>query len=340
MTSYGFKLLLTNLYIGQGQKPQDFGGTGYLDLLVADVEAAMERRAAALSVADDQAPKPLEESTSEGEDANPETDEEQAIPTEAQVEPSQPSSPADLSASEDIVDSQDDDAADTGDDVGVAKPKHASVVRLEKVQRLKSGVLLHTQYGLVGDHHLAVDPDAKKIDTDLRELATTRLYRAVLIAPPAGLNAFLAVEVISRSHAAAQLPRRLHQGAQGHRLKLRPKGPVVDKPSLDDLLENGGVQEVELYKTSFAADSSHPDDPEQVTVKIKVGTSSSKSSDLINRIKGWPLFNRNNEADGEGEAPKTKIRASEEADALAGILWAEIADVGWDDTKEIGRAHV
>ncbi|MFF2822630.1 hypothetical protein ACFVRV_06205 [Arthrobacter koreensis] len=305
MTSYGFKLLLTHLHVGQGHKKQDFGATGYLNLVVQDVTAAMDRRKAALA------------QTAEAAEHSPTADDAERSATSVDD--------ADLSAREDVVSS----ARDGEEDDSTSKPKRDSVVRLEKVVRLKSGVLLHTQYGVVGDHHLAVDPEAKKTDTDLRNLATTRLYRAVLIAPQSGDNAFLAVEVISRSNAGAQLPRRLHQAAVGHKYKLRTRGPVVDKPSLDDLMKNGGVQEVELYKTSFAADGAHPEPPEQVTVNIKLGASATKNARLLERIKTWPLFARKDSAE-DGTTP---VSASDEADAVAGILWEDFAELGWDDTK-------
>jgi hypothetical protein len=316
LTSYGFKLLKIELHEGQGHYAFDFGKTKYLSKAHEDVTAAIQRRKDAL--------------------------EAQALQEEEQ--PDQADSAVDEAGNALLVSS--DDVVDDDSPGTLSKAaKKLSVVRFESVERLKSAILLNIRYGIVGDHDKAVDPEDKEPDADLQRLATTRPYRAVLIAPPKGTTGFLAVEVIGRSHAGAQLHRRLHQAAIGHKYKLRPLGPVADETAVKELLEHGLVEEVELVKTFIPSDSTTPRVAEGVVLTFKIGSKTSAERSMFGLVRKWNFFRgkeaagplREDDVEDDGEASTEPAEAgpnpSAEANALAAILWKDLSAVTFDNAK-------
>ncbi|POH67626.1 hypothetical protein C3B61_06950 [Cryobacterium zongtaii] len=226
-------------------------------------------------------------------------------------------------ASDDVVESPDDATLPANI---AAKPP--AVVRVDETWRLRSGLLMQIQYGIVGDHNRAVDPQGMRADADLTGLATTRPYRALLITPEDGTVGFLAVEVISRSHAGGDLPRRLHNAAHGHNLKLRVQGPVADAAAVRDLVRRGRVKEVELIKTIVTSDAGTPTTRRvKLTFPIAVGASEAKR--ILSRVTGWL-------PDSSGQGVTEPIDAAEEAAALAAILWHDAESLAFDTA----RVHV
>lgn len=319
MPSYGFKLLEIQLFRGRGQKPLDFGAPDgdtknpetaqitlpYLDLLLKDFAPVDET----------EAPE-SEEGTSMG-DAS--TDEK--------------SSEDDAQANEETVETVamgSDDVVGEDPDSGIPEEegrKQLAVVRVKSAVRYQGAVLLDTVYGIVGDHALAVDPEGKKDDTDLTSLATTRHYRALVIAPTSGKNGLLAVEVVSRSHAGGRLPSRLHAGAKGHNFKVRTFGAIADDESVRNLMKDGRIREVNLFQTLPSSDSSQSTTiPAKITFTI--GAGSTEETSLRKRLTHWLPTKEN-------KAKKDKPVAADEAKALASYLWPKLAESAAFETAEV-----
>lgn len=182
---------------------------------------------------------------------------------------------------------------------------------------------------MVGDHEKGVDPEGKKKDADLKKLATTRSYRVMVIAPSKGTTGFLAVEVISRSHAAKHIPRRLFQAAQDHRYKIKPFGPIADEGAVKKLVEEGSVKEVQLFKTFVPSDSQTPV-AEDVVLTFKIGHKKSHVASILQRVSSWLPKSADSSSDNEEESP---LDPSEEAHSLAAILWSDLEDTQFDDVK-------
>lgn len=310
MVSYGFKLIEIQLYRDRGQKKLNFGfpdgekaepRVHYLDRLMADFGPEPE-------VAEGGDPKDGPASADSPEVAEVEGGE--------QVE---------------VVDMHSDDvvAEESDEEVPVEEGrKQLAVVRVQDAVRYRNAVLLNTVYGIVGDHSLAVDPEGKQADTDLTRLATTRHYRAFVIAPDEGINGFLAVETVSRSHPAGRLPRRLHNGAKGHNLKIRTFGAVADEVSVKNLMDDARIREVALSQTVPSADSSRPS-----TIKAKltfsIGKGSVEEDTLRKRFQGWIPTKANKEK-------KNKPTAEQEAKELASYLWPKLAEsVQFNDVEAL-----
>ncbi|WP_427118322.1 hypothetical protein [Pseudarthrobacter scleromae] len=224
--------------------------------------------------------------------------------------------------SEDVV-------AEDEPDAGAADSnrKPLAVVRVESAERFRGAVLLSTAYGIVGDHRWAIDPEGIRADADLRRLATTRVYRALVIAPPAGACGFLAVEVISRSHAAGRLPSRLRQGAKDHVFKMRTFGAVADDESVKELMTGARIPEVRLFQTVPDADSVGSTTV-PATLTFKIGKGSAEEESLRERLMPW-LPTKKNKAKKEKPDPRA------EANSLVSWLWPAIADDANFDTAEV-----
>ncbi|AQX81430.1 hypothetical protein BWO91_17005 [Plantibacter flavus] len=173
-------------------------------------------------------------------------------------------------------------------------------------------------YGIVGDHSRAVDPDGVLDDADLTKLATTRNYRALIVAPEKGVNGFLAVEVISRSHAAARLTSRLWQGAKNHTFKLRTFGAVADDASIRDLMNGARIPEVSLFQTVTGADTAHSTTV-PATLTFKIGKGSAEEESLLSRLLPWLPTKAN-------KAKQDKPDPAAEANSLASWLWPQVAE--------------
>ncbi|TFD57999.1 hypothetical protein E3T43_07050 [Cryobacterium sp. Hh7] len=299
MATYGFKLLRVQLYNGRGHTEVNFGPKGephYLDRVAGDIANQQERRV-------------LEEKQ------------------RAETAASGSVNAVDAETGQDIYIAADDVV--TGTDAASlpinVSEKPAAVVRIDDFWRLRSALLMQIQYGIVGDHDRAVDPQGKIADADLRGLATTRPYRALLITPEEGTVGFLAVEVISRSHAGTDLARRLHNAAHGHNLKLRAQGPVADDAAVKDLVNQGRVKEVELFKTIVTSDASTPT-MRKVKVTFPIAVGASEAAGILKRVKTWLPRN-------SGSADKNPINAAEEAKVLASILWKDAALLAFDDAR-------
>lgn len=296
MTSYGFKLLKTELVEGNGRKAQDFAGTAFLDRVSSDIAASIERSIALMAV----------------------HDEKDSLGPVSQQHSGESTKVTSIVSNEDVI--------DEGEATSLKKTrKPPAVVRFEAVIPYKSALLLRLQYGLVGDHEKAVDPTGKTNDTDLTKLATTRPYRAVLITPITGNTAFLAVEVISRSHVGGELPRRLYQAAQGHKYKLRPRGPVADAHAVKKLMTEGQIKEVQLIKTAFLSDSGSPITRDMV-MTFKFKGSGAENENMLKVVRNWVKFKRN-------AADKKAIKPADEAKSLASILWKDAAALEFDDAR-------
>ncbi|PZF11807.1 hypothetical protein DEI98_06720 [Curtobacterium sp. MCLR17_034] len=301
MPSYGFKLLEIKLFRGRGQTALEFGGPdgkstpskSYLDLLVDDFAGRTR---------EDAATPPAGAGTARDNGA---------VVEEVKL------------GSEDVV-AQDAESGIPEEDEG---NRELAVVRIKSAIRYQEAVLLDTVYGIVGDHALAIDPAGEREDTDLTRLATTRHYRALVIAPSSGKNGLLAVEVVSRSHAGSRLPSRLHAGARGHNFKIRTFGAVADEESVRNLMKGGRIREVNLYQTLPSTDSSQSKTiPAKITFSIGAGSAEEKS--LKDRLTGWLPTKEN-------KAKKQKPVAADEAKALATFLWPKIADTGKFETAEV-----
>ena len=294
MAKYGFKLLKVVLRNGRGQTNQDFGATGqshYLDQVLADIEKLKIERT-------------TEESANVG-----------AVPATVSLE----SGEHVTIIGDDVVTTESESLPE-----GVQK-RPDSVVRIDDAIPFNSALLLKIQYGIVGDHSLAADPTGERADVDLTGLATTRPYRAMIIAPESGENGFLAVEVISRSHAAADLPRRLFNAADGHNRKLKTLGPVADSAAVRELVREGHVTSVELIKSIVTTDQGTPViRPVKMIFPIAVGMSVADS--ILARVKSW-VPGRNPAEDAEPISP------ADEAKAIASLLWSDAAELAFDDAR-------
>lgn len=226
----------------------------------------------------------------------------------------------------------DDVVADEGDAGGIAGTQKAlAVVRVDSAVRYHSAVLLETVYGIVGDHSRGIDPEGINPDTDLTKLATTRPYRALLIAPAHGTNGFLAVEVISRAHAGGRLPSRLHQAVRGHNFKIRTFGAVADDASVADLMNGARIPEVKLFKTVSSEDSATARTMKAV-VTISIGKGSPEEDSLRSKLLPW-LPTKANKAKAEKPDP------AHEAHELATWLWPAVDDVDFENAEVLVEGH-
>jgi hypothetical protein len=294
MAKYGFKLLKVVLRNGRGQANQDFGPSGephYLDRVIADVAKMKRDRDSEELVRGD-----------EGGSATVDLDSGEHITI----------------VGDDVI------TTDTESLPEGVQGRPESVVRIEEAIAYKSGLLLKIMYGIVGDHSLAADPTGERADVDLRGLATTRAYRAMIIAPPSGENGFLAVEVISRSHAAADLPRRLFNAADGHNRKLKTLGPVADAAAVRELVREGRVTSVELIKSivpSDAASAGH----QNVKMVFPIAAGMSAADSILSRVRGW--------IPSRSSADDATLDPATEARAIASILWSDAAELAFDDAR-------
>jgi hypothetical protein len=233
-----------------------------------------------------------------------------------------------IASAEDVVDSNEDSHSLRNGS------KRQSLVRFEEANRLKQGVLLRIQYGVVGDHDKGVDPEGIKRDADLKKLATTRPYRVLIVAPPEGGTGFMAVEVISRSHAGAQISRRLRQAAVGHELRIKPIGPVADEVAVKKLVEEGSVKEVQLFKTFIPGDSTTPG-AEDVVLTFTIGEKKSQAALILQQAIKWLPKKKTTPAGASAEASgeEEMLDPSAEAHTLAAILWSDLANTDFDDVK-------
>lgn len=304
VASYGFKLIEIQLFRGRARTALEFGapdGPGkpsYLDLLVEDVRA-------------ESAPA-VSSSPGQLDDAGP----GQVDQADGEVE---------------LVDVHSDDivAEDVDEQVPVGEGhRQLAVVRLKGAKRLQGALLLDTVYGIVGDHSLAVDPLGRKADTDLHDLATTRHYRALIIAPSHGKNGLLAVEVIARSHAGARLGSRLFAAAQGrHSFKIRTFGAVADDEAIRDLMNGARIPEVRLFQTVASEDSATPRTM-RATLTFSIGKGSPEETSLRKRVAPW-LPTRANKAKDKKPNPAA------EANSLASWLWPAVAKDVEFETAEV-----
>ncbi len=230
-----------------------------------------------------------------------------------------------VSGDEDPVEGNEDVVA--GDESGtLRKKKPDAVVQFEGSTRYRNALLIRLQYGIVGDHDYGVDPTGQSLDVDLKKRATTRHYRAVLITPDEGEAGFLAVEAISRSNPGSDLPRRLHQAADGHTYKLRTLGTVADEPSIKALMRDGHVDFVELIKSATDEDATYPI-PVDAVLRFKLGAKSSYGDDILGHVRSWV----SNWIDKKED--KKAINPTEEARDLASILWKGTKDLGFDTAR-------
>jgi hypothetical protein len=318
LASYGFKLIKIELRHGLRHARVDFGNAKYLDRVLGDVNAAKKRREEALRV--------IEEA-------------EQDAAAVGVVEPLKSftqdatTGVVTIASAEDVVDGNEDSTT-------VQKAsKRQSLVRFEDAKRLKQAVLLSIQYGVVGDHDKAVDPEGLKRDADLKKLATTRPYRVLIIAPPAGEYGFMAVEVISRSHAAGQMSRRLKQAALDHEFRIKPMGPVADEVAVKKLVEDGAVKEVQLFKTFIPGDSTTPG-AEDVVLTFNIGEKKSQAALILQQAIKWlPKKKPSKTAAQEVNDDEAALDPSAEAHTLAAILWSDLADIDFDDVKVKVTGH-
>lgn len=298
MATYGFKLLEITLHRNTGRTQLDFGKpkadddseTHYLDRVIADFAGVV-----AIEPASDE--------------TDPEEDNENEDGEVEEVE----------IGSEDVVANEEQDSGIPDTDA-----KRLAVVRIDSAVRYRGAVLLTTIYGIVGDHERAVDPDGKQEDADLTKLATTRTYRALLIAPDEGKTGFLAVEVISRSHAASRLASRLHQGAKNHPFRIRTHGAVADDEAVRDLMHGARIPQVRLFQTLPSEDAATSRTIPAV-ITFKIGKGSPEEDSLRDRVKGWLPTKANKKRNAEAEEHE-KLSAQNEANALASWLWPAIAD--------------
>ena len=307
MAAYGFKLLEIQLRRGNGRTSLDFGAPDgekkpprhYLDLVVADFGVTPEVEAVV---------------EAEAAEAAQNDDLEQVGTVEI--------------GSDDVV------AEDPDDETPGEGSKQLAVVRIESAQRYKGAALLYTVYGLVGDHALAVDPSGVQADTDLKKLATTRHYRALIIAPESGKNGFLAVEVVSRSHAGSRLASRLLAGAKGHNYKIKTFGAVADDDAVRDLANATRISKVTLFQTVPSEDSARPRTiPAQLTFTI--GKGSPEEVKLKDFVKRWipTLANKKREA-------KDQPIPREEAKELATWLWPKLGkEVDFETAEVVVTGH-
>ncbi|MCX8455338.1 hypothetical protein [Paenarthrobacter ureafaciens] len=325
MASYGFKLIKIELREGQRQPIMDFGECQYLQRVHEDVTAAIKRREEALA-AEEKARKAAESAVDAAESSPAEDGAASASTPSDQDETLM----KDEVTGEVAVASSDDVINEAEDEPSLDKTaKKVSVVRFEESIALKQAVLLRVQYGKVGDHEKGVDPEGRKKDTDLKKLATTRSYRIMLIAPPQGSTGFLAAEVISRSHAAKQIPRRLFQAARDHRFKIKPFGPIADSAAVKKLVKDGSVKEVQLFKTFIPSDSQTPV-AEDVVLTFKIGEKKSQVARILQRVSNWIPRGA---SDSPDEEEKEALSPVQEAHSLASILWSDLEDTEFDDVK-------
>lgn len=311
MGTYGFKLLDIQIFRDRGRTPVDFSdadGTHYLDHLMADFGDR--------NTADSAGDRDVLTLGSELDGQEPETDGVLAgNDTDGSVEIVR-------IGSDDVVA---EDEPDAGAEDSARKP--LAVVRVESAERYQNAVLLSTAYGIVGDHRWAIDPEGIKADADLRRLATTRVYRALVIAPPSGLCGFLAVEVISRSHAAGRLPSRLRQGAKEHVFKMRTFGAVADDESVKELMNGARIPEVRLFQTVPNADSVGSTTV-PATLTFRIGKGSREEESLRERLMPW-LPTKTNKAKKDKPDPRV------EANSLVSWLWPALAKDADFDTAEV-----
>ncbi|MFF2031084.1 hypothetical protein [Arthrobacter sp. NPDC058192] len=310
---------------GQRQPLMDFGKTRYLDLVHEDVTAAIERRSQEIQAAEEalraaeKARQAALESGSASEAEPPAEEFIEAEPGGTLVQDAS-SGVVSIASSEDVV-------SDSEDEPTLRQStRRPSVIRFEESIRLNSAALLRVQYGVIGDHEKGVDPEGRLKDADLKKLATTRSYRILIIAPETGTKGFLAVEVISRSHAAKQFPRRLFQAAVGHRYKIKPLGPIADSGAVKKLVEDGSVKEVQLFKKFIPSDSQTPL-AEDVVLTFKIGHKKSQVRRILQRVSSWLP------KDAEDATRDADIDPSAEAHSLASILWSELEGASFDDVK-------
>ncbi|TFC75808.1 hypothetical protein E3T23_14770 [Cryobacterium cheniae] len=297
---YGFKLLRVQAFNGGGHTPVNFGPEGephYLDRVAEDIAVLRRKR---------DAEEILRAAVSSAEGIHPAVD--SASGDEIYI------------SSDDVV-----SGSETAQLPANLSAKPPAVVRVDESWRLRSALLMQIQYGIVGDHNTAVDPQGMRADADLTGLATTRPYRALLITPERGTVGFLAVEVISRSHAGADLARRLHNAAVGHNLKLRPQGPVADAAAVRNLVRRGRVKEVELFKTIVTSDSETPR-MRRVKLTFPIAAGASEAAHILSRVTGW-LPRKTTGVDSQ------PVDAAQEASALASILWSDAESLEFDDAR-------
>lgn len=297
MATYGFKLLEITLHRNTGSKLVNFGKTvaedksemHYLDRVIQDFAGTVA------------AAPPLDETDLAAHAAN----------EDGEVE--------------EVVLGSDDVVADETPDAGIpdSDSKKLAVVRIDSAIRYRSAVLLNTVYGIVGDHDRAVDPNGEKEDADLSELATTRTYRALLIAPDEGTSGFLAVEVISRSHAGSRLASRLFQGAKGHNFRIRTHGAVADDDAVKDLVNDARIPQVRLFQTIPSEDAAKARTIPAV-LTFSIGKDSPEEHRLRNLIPRWLPTKANKKRYAEAD-DENKLSAKKEANALASWLWPALA---------------
>jgi hypothetical protein len=292
LSRYGFKLLRVQLFEGRGHTPQEFhpdGQPSYIDRVESDVRAQL--------VEPDETTETVETHT-----IDVDSGEHVKITTS------------------DVV----DEPAEEPLPEGVTR-KPASVIKFQSLRRLNSALMLKVQYGIVGDHQWALDPEGRRADADLRGLAATRAYRALLIVPTAGKVAMLAVEVISRSHPSADLPRRLANAAVGHNLRIRSKGPIADERAVQALMRDGRVTGVELRK-SFVTSDQGSNKVRSVKLQFPITVGASEGPRIISHVRNWVSPPKA----GDDAKP---VNPATEATALASILWSELADLKFDDAR-------
>jgi hypothetical protein len=307
MATYGFKVLEITLHRNTGSKEINFGKpraedgteTPYLDRIIADFAG---------TVADE----PASGETNLEADNNNEDGEVEEVDI----------------GSDDVVA---DDEPDSG--IPDTNAKRLAVVRVESAVRYRGAVLLETIFGIVGDHERAVDPKGKKDDVDTRDLATTRTYRALVIAPDSGNRGFLAVEVISRSHAGARLPRRLFQGATGHNFRLRTHGAVADDDAVKDLMNGARLPEVRLFE-SVPGEDAEGANVIPAVLTFKIGKDTTEEHKLRDWLTNWLPTKANKEKNARADEAE-KITAAGEANALASWLWPAVAAHAAFDGAEV-----
>ncbi|MGO2750563.1 MAG: hypothetical protein ACTIA6_10975 [Pseudoclavibacter sp.] len=292
MARYGFKLLRIELREGQRQRALDFGNPGggksevpYLDYVTSDIEAAIAKRERMLREAQG---KPESATLSAG--------------------------PVALENDDVMEESETPDQSLTN--------QQLVVVRLNRIERRQSAVLIEAFYGKVGDHSKAVHPDSRQEDLELKDRATTRNYRALLIAPEKGTRGFLAVERISRSHLGTQLSKRLFSGRQEHDFKLKEIGPVADEESVAKLMDSR-VSQIKVKRSVLGGDSTSPDEYETELI-FKLGKSSSDARTVFERVKTWIPTKKN-------LASNRKLSATEEANAVVSMLWPGLDESTFTD---------
>lgn len=209
----------------------------------------------------------------------------------------------------------DDDLFTDMSELGISQHK---VMRFQRALQLEQGLLLEVDYGIVGDHTFGVDPAGKQQDIDIRDLATVRSYRVVVIANPLSSNAVIAYEVISRTHVATHFPDRLHRASSGHNLTLKNGKIAADVEAVNQMIRNSNISAVELTKIIPSNDSVVARS-RTARLVIPIGKNSSLLEITRNYLTKW--------------LSSSNLNTTDEATSLATILWEDVVDLGFDDAR-------